>query len=148
MSHAAQQREVADLLTFLGVKRDLYVAEVGSVVSEFADERLLDDVFSRDDVAALLAELRASVQARVRRDHDQAAAMAALVAEQLLQGAEAAGCAAALTIDLSRTEDAGALERVRNVSAVLLAPGAAGARGARMDATAGRLESLREEAAR
>jgi len=30
--------------------------------------------------------------------------------------AEAAGCAAALTIDLSRTEDAGALERVRNAS--------------------------------
>ena len=42
--------------------------KVGSVVSEFADERLLDDVFSRDDVAALLAELRAAVQARVRRN--------------------------------------------------------------------------------
>ena len=143
--------EVRDLLTFLALKRDLFVAEVGAAVADAAEGRLDDEVLSRDEARALLAACAAAAQARARRDHETAAGVAGLCVEQALLAAEAAG-AGAVALDLGRTEDAAALERMRNLNAVLLAPGGAAllgkGGGARLDANAGRLDSLREEHAR
>lgn len=83
------------------------------------------------------------MQARVGKDLGTTAEMAALVLEQVMAGAEEAGVA--LAVDLSRTEDSAALERVRALDALSLSEGGGG--GGRRHGGP-RLESFRDEHAR
>jgi len=138
-------RQVADFITFYSLKRDLFAAEVGSTINDFGEERVTEDIYSRDDVLSMLQDLQQLATARVKRDHDTAAGMTGILLEQVLLAAEAAGCGT-ISIDLSRTEDANSIERMKNINSVMHAPAARVA--PRLDANAGRLESLREEQSR
>jgi len=67
MSSSHARVETTRLLRFLGVKRDLFVAEVGAVFDAFRDDRLsADDVFSRAEVHAALDALLALTKVRRR----------------------------------------------------------------------------------
>lgn len=140
-------RQLADFITFYSVKRDLFAAEVGSTINDFGEERVTEDIYSRDDVLSMLQDLQQLATARVKRDHDTAAGMTGILLEQVLLAAEAAGCGA-ISIDLSRTEDASSIERMKNINSVMHAPSGGRLGAPRLDANAGRLESLREEQSR
>lgn len=140
-------RQLADFITFYSVKRDLFAAEVGSTINDFGEERVTEDIYSRDDVLSMLQDLQQLATARVKRDHDTAAGMTGILLEQVLLVAEAAGCGA-ISIDLSRTEDASSIERMKNINSVMHAPSGGRLGAPRLDANAGRLESLREEQSR
>jgi leucine zipper transcription factor-like protein 1 len=140
-------KQLADFITFYSVKRDLFAAEVSSTFNDFGEERVTEDIYSRDDVLSMLQDLQQIATARVKRDHDTAAGMSGILLEQVLMAAEAAGCGT-ISIDLSRTEDANSIERMKNINTIMHAPSSARLGAPRLDANAGRLESLREEQSR
>lgn len=80
----------------------------------FAANRSPAAVCHRRNVGSML--LLSCLQSRARKDLETTADMSALVLEQVVSAADDVG--AAVTIDLSRTEDAASLERIRNLNAV------------------------------
>jgi hypothetical protein len=134
--------QIHELLQFFSVKRDVFVSEIEAIFRDFREERLGDDMYSRDDVESLLSDLREATRDRVRRDQETTATMAGLVLEQILAAAAEAG-AGAVSIDLSRTEDAASLERIRALNTVFFAE--EGGRAGGGPRSGAKLDSLRDE---
>uniref|UniRef100_A0A7S1G303 Leucine zipper transcription factor-like protein 1 n=1 Tax=Bicosoecida sp. CB-2014 TaxID=1486930 RepID=A0A7S1G303_9STRA len=99
----AAHEQVQDFLKFFASKRDITVAEVGSLFEETRDTRVLEDMYSRDEVEELLDSLLGAVQDTARRDLEKASQMAALVLEQVIAQAKRAGVD--VDVDMSKTED-------------------------------------------
>jgi leucine zipper transcription factor-like protein 1 len=129
--------QIHDFVKFFAVKREVYAREVDAIFRDFGDDRLLDEMYSKDDITGLLTDLQALIKARVSKDLGTTADMAALVLEQVMATAEESGVA--LAVDLARTEDLAALDRVR---AEASGGGASGHADRRPGA---RLASIRDE---
>jgi hypothetical protein len=95
-------------------------------------------MYSKDDIESLWKELNSLIHNRVEQDLATTANMAGLVLEHTLMEAEDSG--ANIAIDLSRTEDVAALERIHNLNTVLLADTSSSS-----SRPTKKLESLRDE---
>jgi len=94
-------------------------------------------MYSKDDIELLWKEINSIIRNRVKQDLETTANMAGLVLEHTLMEAEDAG--ANIAIDLSRTEDVAALERIHNLNTVFLVDNnTSSTRGKKLD-------SLRDE---
>lgn len=75
--------------------------------------RMMEDMYSRDEVEALLDSLVGAVQDTSRRDLEKTALMAALVVEQIIHQAKREGVE--VEVDMSKTEDESLLADVGKV---------------------------------
>jgi chromosome segregation ATPase len=107
--------QLGELLRFFDGKRDLYLSEINHAFKDMREARLFEDVYSKDDIEEILAELQQQIYSGVKRDLDSAISMSALVLEQILTAA-ADDHGIPLSIDLAKTEDSSALARVRELA--------------------------------
>lgn len=70
---------------------------------------LFEDIYSKDDMDEIMADLLRNTTDTVRRDLEATASMSALVLQQVLETAEEAGMP--VSLEMSKTEDAGAQHR-------------------------------------
>lgn len=128
-------------LSFFNTKRDLITAEIASVFNDVQETRLLDDMYSKEEVLSAFDALLVDVKDTVRREHEKSIKMSAVVVEQLINLGAASGVE--LSVDMSKAEDEGAIARLGTTPSGALSPEADLKRKAAV-----KLDSIRDEHAR
>lgn len=141
MASSQSKDQIKEFLRFFDVKRGLYVTEVEALFNDAKEARLFDDVYSKSDVVEMMGDLLSQIKERVSRDLEAQTNMSALVLEHVFASAEDHGVP--LHVEMSRTEDEGALARIRDLNAVFIADADLKKKGA-----GAKLESIRDEHAR
>ncbi|KAA0161526.1 hypothetical protein FNF31_03809 [Cafeteria roenbergensis] len=102
--------QLRDFLKFFATKREVFDTEIAGQFRDVEAARLGDAMYSIDDVRSILEDAKEGVKETALRELEKHANMAGLVLEQVFAASIIGGLE--LNIDLSRTEDAAALERV------------------------------------
>lgn len=129
--------QVKSFISFFSRKRDLTCSELDAVFRDNKETRLMDDMFSKDEVEGVLDGVLIDTKDTVRKELERATKMAALVVEQLLNAGTAAGVD--LSIDMSKAEDEGLLSRVGTAST------ASAEADMKLKGSAVKLDSIRDE---
>eukprot|EP00743_Colponemidia_sp_Colp-15_P004213 GILK01004545.1.p1 GENE.GILK01004545.1~~GILK01004545.1.p1 ORF type:complete len:276 (-),score=79.74 GILK01004545.1:138-932(-) len=109
----AHQEELKRYLHFFKLKREFHLKEVENIVNDFKEDRLLDDVFSKEEVETLIDNLSATLRNTLQTELQGSSRMSAIYVRQLLASAQSSNVS--LHGDTGILEDQRLLEDVAKI---------------------------------
>ena len=94
--------------------------EVELAFSDVREYKLLDSVYTKEDVRGIVNELHEEVRGTVEKELENATHVAAAMVKLLLSQAEDGGCAPPLSIDTNKLEDMKLLQDIKAIEKVAL----------------------------
>jgi Leucine zipper len=98
--------QVHQYLRFMRAKREIALKQLDNEFSDTKNDRLLEQMYSQEDVEALLDDLGRLVRSNVRQEIGAFMGMTSIILKQLLEGAEERGVTT-LEINTGKVEDRG-----------------------------------------
>eukprot|EP00953_Heterococcus_sp_UTEX-ZZ885_P038656 19845-Heterococcus_DN1.PRE.3 len=110
------EEQVHQYLRFMRAKREIALKQLDNEFSDTKNDRLLEQMYSQEDVEALLDDLGRLVRSNVRQEIGAFMGMTSIILKQLLEGAEERGVTA-LEINTGKVEDREMLAEIEKMRA-------------------------------